>query len=93
MRFQKKQKDFSIKKAKIFVINAHQAKGLEWDSVELYNDFSPLKDLQEEFIKEKDEKKKRELYLNLEQERNLFYVAITRAKNQLIDTSRNRIFT
>lgn len=83
---------FYNKKAKNFVINAHQAKGLEWDSVELYNDFSPLKDLQEEFIKEKDEKKKRELYLNLEQERNLFYVAITRAKNQLIDTSRNKIF-
>lgn len=83
---------FYNKNAKIFILNAHQAKGLEWDSVELYNDFSPLKDLQEDFIKEKDEKKKQESYLNLEQERNLFYVAITRAKNQLIDTSRNRIF-
>lgn len=83
---------FYNKNAKNFIINAHQAKGLEWDSVELYNDFSSLKDLQENFKKETDEKKKRELYLSLEQERNLFYVAITRAKNTLIDTSKNKSF-
>ena len=80
------------KNANNFIINAHQAKGLEWDSVELYNDFSSLKDLQENFKKETDETKKKELYLSLEQERNLFYVAITRAKNALIDTSKNKSF-
>lgn len=83
---------FYNKKAKNFIINAHQAKGLEWDSVEIYNDFSSLKDLQEDLRKETDKKKKQELYLSLEQERNLFYVAITRARSLLMDTSKNRIF-
>ena len=83
---------FYNKNAKNFVINAHQAKGLEWDSVEIYNDFSSLKDLQEDLIKETDKKKKQELYLSLEQERNLFYVAITRARSLLIDASKNKIF-
>lgn len=84
---------YENKNAQTYIINAHQAKGLEWDIVELHNDFPSLKDLQDDF----EEKEGKELQIikektNLEQERNLFYVAITRAKNELIDRSENRDF-
>ena len=60
--------------------------------MELYTDFSSLENLQEKLEFEKDFQKKEKLYLELEQERNLFYVAITRAKEELIDRSKNQIF-
>lgn len=59
-------KDFE-KKADVLLTTAHRSKGLEWDSVELYDDFPKIKNLVE---------------VNFE-ELNLLYVAITRAKKQL----------
>lgn len=85
--------------AKKFITNAHQSKGLEWDKVTLLQDFPQFTEM---CIFELDKK----LYWNpdyakngfdwasffykLQQELNLFYVAITRAKHILIDTSKNK---
>lgn len=74
-----------------YITNSHISKGLEWDSVELYNDFPNLNKLQNEIKKEKNLEKKQEMEFFLEQEINLFYVAITRAKFQLLDKSENKI--
>ncbi|ECL6143842.1 AAA family ATPase [Campylobacter sp. US50a] len=74
-----------------YITNSHISKGLEWDSVELYNDFPNLNKLQNEIKKEKNLEKKQEMEFFLEQEVNLFYVAITRAKFQLLDKSENKI--
>lgn len=83
------KKLFCNKDAKNFIINAHQAKGLEWNKVELLNDFSPLMELKKRIDEERQASKRKELDFILEQELNLFYVAITRAKNELIDMSEN----
>lgn len=77
------------KNATNFIINAHQAKGLEWDIVELSDDFPTLSDLERYFLNIKDADKAELKEKALEQELNLFYVAITRAKRQLIDNSAN----
>ncbi|EAL1140993.1 ATP-dependent helicase [Campylobacter jejuni] len=74
-----------------YITNSHISKGLEWDSVELYNDFPNLNKLQNEIKKERNLEKKQEMEFFLEQEVNLFYVAITRAKFQLLDKSENKI--
>ncbi|EHD2525808.1 ATP-dependent helicase [Campylobacter jejuni] len=74
-----------------YITNSHISKGLEWDSVELYNDFLNLNKLQNEIKKERNLEKKQEMEFFLEQEVNLFYVAITRAKFQLLDKSENKI--
>ncbi|EAI9739302.1 ATP-dependent helicase [Campylobacter jejuni] len=74
-----------------YITNSHISKGLEWDSVELYNDFPNLNKLQNEIKKEKNLEKKQEMEFFLEQEVNLFYVAITRAKFKLLDKSENKI--
>ncbi|RDU61483.1 3'-5' exonuclease [Helicobacter sp. MIT 14-3879] len=83
---------FYNKNAKNFIINAHQAKGLEWDNVVLLDDFFSLMEIKENIIIQKQSSIKEKLYLELEQELNLFYVAITRAKYQLIDKSKNYKF-
>ncbi len=74
-----------------YITNSHISKGLEWDSVELYNDFPNLNKLQNEIKKEKNLEKKQEMEFFLEQEVNLFYVVITRAKFKLLDKSENKI--
>ena len=82
----KANKLFHNKNAKNFILNAHQAKGLEWDSVEICEDFPSLLALQK---MAKDSPESSEI---LEQELHLFYVAITRAKKELMDNSPNRSF-
>lgn len=57
------------------VLTIHKAKGLEWDTVILYN--------QEDGIYPRNR--------YIEEEARLFYVAITRAKTQLIITSKHNI--
>ncbi|EJH5436236.1 ATP-dependent helicase, partial [Campylobacter jejuni] len=51
-----------------YITNSHISKGLEWDSVELYNDFPNLNKLQNEIKKEKNLEKKQEMEFFLEQE-------------------------
>lgn len=80
---------FYNKEAKQFIINAHQAKGLEWDIVELKEDFPNLIDLESKVATEDTQRKREERKKQFEQELNLFYVAITRAKKKLIDDSSN----
>ena len=74
---------YNNKKAHNFILNAHQAKGLEWDSVEICDDFPNLLALQ------KRAKDSPEMQKILEQELHLFYVTITRAKRELVDNSPN----
>ena len=76
-------------KANIFLINAHLSKGLEWDKVILYNDFVKLRDLKAKIKEEKDREERAKKEFELEQELNLFYVAITRARFYLEDGSGN----
>lgn len=85
----KANKLFYNKNATNFILNAHQSKGLEWDSVELIDDFPNLYDnsLKLSTIDNFDEKQKKSK--EFEQELNLFYVAITRAKKKLIDNTSN----
>lgn len=51
---------------------AHRAKGLEWDTVALLDDFTPSLSFAEECSEE------------MQEERNLLYVAVTRAQRQLV---------
>lgn len=76
-------------KGNSFLINAHLSKGLEWDRVILWDDFPSLKNLKTKIAEEKNEEDKAKRLENLEQELNLFYVAITRARFELIDESGN----
>lgn len=76
-------------KANIFLINAHLSKGLEWDKVILYNDFVKLRDLKAKIKEERNQEEKAKREFELEQELNLFYVAITRARFYLEDGSGN----
>ncbi|EAH8338294.1 ATP-dependent helicase, partial [Campylobacter upsaliensis] len=75
--------------ANLFLINAHLSKGLEWDRVILHNDFISLKDLKTKILEEKNQEEKAKREFELEQELNLFYVAITRARFELEDRSKN----
>lgn len=61
----------------IFITTAHTAKGLEFDSVFLMNDFPNLWDYRSEV------KMGNMDYLSYQEEVNLYYVAITRAKFEL----------
>ena len=77
----------------LFLTTAHTAKGLEWDRVTIADDFTDFADLivdlgcddLESFQKELSHLSNQELL----DEFNLFYVAITRAKQQLIKESEN----
>jgi superfamily I DNA/RNA helicase len=77
----------------LFLTTAHTAKGLEWDSVEIADDFTDfaviISDLGYENFKEFKEEFDLIQNSDLLDEFNLFYVAITRAKKQLIKTSDN----
>ncbi len=70
---------------KNYVLTAHTSKGLEFDKVELSADFPNIFDLKNSIIDNnlQDEQK-------LQEEVNLYYVAITRAKYILIDNTKNK---
>lgn len=74
----------------IFLTTAHSAKGLEWDQVVLASDFCALVTLKKD-LKEKG-LKKQEIEFEFTQELNLYYVAMTRAKNTLFDRTPNDAF-
>lgn len=77
----------------LFLTTAHTAKGLEWDSVVVADDFPNFADLildmgfdsLKKFQKELENLTNQELI----DEFNLFYVALTRAKNILVKDSEN----
>lgn len=73
---------YANKSAKNTITNTHQSKGLEFDEVVLGGDFF---DLYEKQLRAGSQEEREKFY----QELNLFYVAITRAKKQLIDKSSN----
>lgn len=73
---------YANKSAKNTITNAHQSKGLEFDEVVLGGDFFDL-------YKKQLEAGSQEEWEKFQQELNLFYVAITRAKKRLIDKSSN----
>lgn len=64
-----------------YLMTAHTSKGLEFDYVRLVSDFPNIEEL-------KGVKSKKEI----EEEVNLYYVAITRAKYKLDDFTRNKRF-
>ena len=74
------KKSRNEKDSQIFLLSGHTSKGLEFDSVELENDFPALKE-----IYQKESKSTQELT----EEANLYYVALTRAKYKLTDNSKN----
>lgn len=94
----KAQNLYSKATSKYFLTNAHQSKGLEWDEVELYDDFSDLKKdykkliEQQNFATDNDHKKQKNNVARMiafTQEVNLYYVALTRARHKVIDKSEN----
>ena len=76
--------ELSEKDAEVVLTTAHRSKGLEWDNVELLNDFEliPSAIASKGDIEENDDSLS--ITLSDKQEFNLFYVAITRAKKNLI---------
>ncbi|MEA3384187.1 MAG: AAA family ATPase [Campylobacterota bacterium] len=77
----------------LFLTTAHTAKGLEWDSVTIGDDFTDFADLIVDFgcdsLKEFQEEHNYLPNQELLDEFNLFYVAITRAKKNIIKDSEN----
>jgi len=77
----------------LFLTTAHTAKGLEWDKVTVADDFTDFAELiidfgcnsLEEFKNEQKSLPNQEIL----DEFNLFYVAITRAKKELVKDSEN----
>ena len=75
---------------------AHSSKGLEFDEIELTSDFPCFTDVLAELIKSKDiytpndffTSKKPEV-VTAREEVNLYYVAVTRAKYKVTDTTKN----
>ena len=55
----------------------------------LHNDFVRLRDLKAKIFEEKNQEEKAKREFEMEQELNLFYVAITRARFELEDRSEN----
>jgi hypothetical protein len=82
--------DDEKEKAEIIFSTVHRCKGMEYDSVQLVEDFiteEKIKKVKEDDEKEKakkgDEPKKEVNKAKLNEEINLLYVAITRTKNNL----------
>jgi superfamily I DNA/RNA helicase len=66
-------------KAEMIFSTVHRCKGMEYDSIQLVNDFIS----EEKLIKLKEDKKKELQLPKLMEEINLLYVAITRTKNSI----------
>jgi superfamily I DNA/RNA helicase len=78
---QKHVEDNDREKAQIIFSTVHRCKGMEYDVVELVQDFIT----EEKIMEQKEDKKGNELnLLKLNEEINLLYVAITRTKNILL---------
>lgn len=77
----------------LFLTTAHTAKGLEWDRVTVADDFTDFADLIVDFscdsLKEFQDEQNYLPNQELLDEFNLFYVAITRAKKQIVKDSEN----
>ncbi len=77
----------------LFLTTAHTAKGLEWDRVTIADDFTDFADLIVDFncdsLKEFQDEQNYLPNQELLDEFNLFYVAITRAKKQIVKDSEN----
>lgn len=77
----------------LFLTTAHTAKGLEWDEVTIADDFTDfadiLVDLECDTLTSYQEQKEFMSNQEIIDEFNLFYVAITRAKQKLIKESDN----
>jgi superfamily I DNA/RNA helicase len=77
----------------LFLTTAHTAKGLEWDSVTIADDFTDFAELIVDFgcdsLKQFQTEQSHLANQELLDEFNLFYVAITRAKKELIKDSEN----
>lgn len=72
-----------------YLINAHLSKGLEFTETTLFNDFSSLSSILQN-LNNADSLNEKEMFLNtLIQEKNLYYVALTRAKEKVFDRSEN----
>jgi F-box protein, helicase, 18 len=71
------------KNANLTLTTAHSSKGLEFNRVTLMNDFIKLPELLEKVISSGEGKAK------FIEEVNLYYVAVTRAKDELIDLTYN----
>ena len=88
------KKLYNNSKATVFLTTAHTSKGLEWDEVHLASDFP---NLAEEIAKvasnlkhfRKQLKNSAPSAVSVAEEINLYYVAITRAKNALVDNTPN----
>ncbi len=77
----------------LFLTTAHTAKGLEWDSVIVADDFPNFADLIYDMgydsLKQFQKDFEKQINQELIDEFNLFYVALTRAKNTLVKDSEN----
>ncbi len=77
----------------LFLTTAHTAKGLEWDKVFIADDFNDFADLIVDLGCDSLETFQKQMYTLSNQELldefNLFYVAMTRAKKQLVKESEN----
>jgi superfamily I DNA/RNA helicase len=77
----------------LFLTTAHTAKGLEWDSVTIADDYTDFADLIVDFhcdsLNEFQNQQSSLSNQELLDEFNLFYVAITRAKKKIIKDSKN----
>ncbi|MEA3290193.1 MAG: AAA family ATPase [Campylobacterota bacterium] len=77
----------------LFLTTAHTAKGLEWDSVTVADDFTDFADLIVDFgcddLKQFQEDQNMMPNQEILDEFNLFYVAITRAKKKINKESEN----
>lgn len=87
--FEQAKQMFKNKDFEISITNAHISKGLEWNEVTLYEDFPCLRDLKYKILEEQDKNEKTRLQKQLKEEVNLYYVALTRAKDLVIDKTKN----
>ena len=88
------KKLYNNPKATIFLTTAHTSKGLEWDEVHLTSDFPNLVEKISEIAANLKHfkgmlKNGTPSAVSVAEEINLYYVAITRAKNTLIDNTPN----
>ena len=83
---------YKSKKFDIYLTNAHISKGLEWNEVYLYNDFPDLYELKDKLDEAINKNNKKDIDKHekaLQGEVNLYYVALTRAKERVIDKTDN----